>query len=469
MIRLLRRPMTLWLIAAQLALFAYAWRHMDLLGDTFWYIATGRYVLSHHAFPTDELFSYAAVRGPWFVNMPLSEPLFAWVADRFGVVALMGMCTAALGLALGLLWLPHSKGGVYRIGTWALAVLAIYAQRADLSARSQALADVAFAVLLLCMFRIRDGERVPRWIPLLLGAVWVNVHPSFLLGVLVPFGFALALRIGPASLRPRLGPLTLFGGLVAIGGLCNPYGYRLILEFVRMMTAESSTTFDLFRSPDFRSPEVVAWLFVGVMTLGLCLRSDSSDAGVAEALLLLALVTATCVSRRYVELLCLCEIVIGGRLLRAVGWMRGDPPGAWWWVPLYAAPLGLIAYSFSIPKNPWQNVPVEAAQFIEDNHLPDNVMNVLHWGGYLDYAWGGRRRIFLDGRSTQYENGVLGDATKLFYVEEGWGEPLDTYFVNTVLWENGSALDHALSQDPDWSVAYRKGIAVVYVRKKLAQ
>jgi hypothetical protein len=92
-------------------------------------------------------------------------------------------------------------------------------------------------------------------------------------------------------------------------------------------------------------------------------------------------------------------------------------------------------------------------------------MNILHWGGYLDYAWRGRRRIFIDGRTTQFENGVLTDHGRFANLAPGARDILDAYLVNTVLWESGSPVDAALAHDPGWREVYRKGIAVVYVRK----
>lgn len=458
--------MVAWQFCAVLSLFAYGWKHMDLLGDAFWYIATGRYVLAHRAFPPDELFSYTGVRGPWFVNMPLSEPLFAWVTDHLGVRALLAISTVAFGSALTLFWLPHSKGGFARLLTWPLVVFAIYLQRDDLSARSQTFADVAIAVLFLCIFRLRDGKRVARWVPFLLGALWINIHPSVLVGVLVPLGFALALKIGTKGARPHLGPLVFFSALVALGTLVNPYGHKLVLEILRFLTAESTTGIDLFRSPDFRSPEVVIALLLGVMTMLVCLRTASPHVGAPEALVMLAMIAATCVGRRYVTILIDYEIVLVGRLLQSLSWTRTDPRPRWLF-PMFSLPVGLCIFSLHERKDPWQHMPVEAAQFIEENKLPDNVLNMLHWGGYLDYAWAGHRRIFIDGRTTQFENGVLTDYGKLVTLRPGCRDILDVYLVNTVLWERGSPLDMALSQDPDWSPVFRKGFAVVYVRNKV--
>ncbi len=282
--------MIAWQALAIVSLLAYGWSQMDVLGDGFWYIATGRYVLAHRAFPPDELFSYSGVRGPWFVNMPISEPLFAWVTDHLGIRALLAMCTAVLGTALTVYWLPHSKGLRARLVTWPLVVFAIYVERGDLQARSQTLSYLGFAIVLLCMFRLRDGKHVSRWVPLLLGVVWVNVHPSFLLGVFVPVGFALALRVGPLDVRPALTPLLVFAALMALGGFVNPYGHRLLLEFLRFMTAESTTAIDLFQSPDFRLPEISLALLLGAGTVFWCLRSGSRQARYVTLLVLFDIV-----------------------------------------------------------------------------------------------------------------------------------------------------------------------------------
>src|SRR4029077_9226896 len=100
------------LVLAVLGIAGYAWSQMDLLGDAFWYIATGRWELAHHAFPNDELFAYTAPHGPWFVNMPISEPLFAWITDRLGLHAVILFCTVTFSAAWSLLWLQHARGGV---------------------------------------------------------------------------------------------------------------------------------------------------------------------------------------------------------------------------------------------------------------------------------------------------------------------------------------------------------------------
>jgi hypothetical protein len=292
----------------------------------------------------------------------------------------------------------------------------------------------------------------------LLGAVWMNIHPSVFVAAIVPVGFGAALWIAGRPARAAA-PYFVFAALAMVGMLVNPYGARLPLEFVRVMGVESTFAVDLFQSPHFAAPEIVAPLLLALVLAALLARRRAP-----EALVMIALVTGTCIARRYVEILVAFELVVVSRMLTRASWaQRAIAPRVW--LALAALPIALAALALRGPKDPFRNVPVEAVRAIDEQNLPDNVMNVLHWGGYLDYVWAGRRRIFMDGRTTQFENGVIGDHTILLNAAPGSRELLDMYLVNTVLWERDTPLDFALARDPAWENVFREGFAVVYVRK----
>lgn len=456
-------------IAGAVGLVALIHAHIDMLGDGFWYVATGRFLLETRSLPLDEPFSYAGVRGPWFANVPLSEVLFAWIDGRLGLRALMLFCALVYGAGLTLVWLEFARTTRARLVTFPLAAFAVFLERADLSVRGQTLANLALAVLFVCLFRLRDGRRVPLYVPVLLGAIWINVHPSVVLGLLIPLGMAAALRLGEPAGRPAIAPFVQFAGLVGVGSLANPYGPRLLGEIARFMGAESTTTIDLFRSPDFRSWDVLVALAIAMGLIAWSLRRASADTGprvgTAEAALTLAMVLATCMSRRYVTVLCAFEVVVLGRLLAGVAWSERPVPPALAVAPA-ALCLALSGYALSRPRDPFQHMPVAAAAFVDQHGLADNVLNPLHWGGYLDYRWGPHRRVFIDGRTTQFENGVLSDHALLQAVGPGAREALDVYLVNTIVWERGSPLDQALAGDPAWQRVFEQGFSVVYTRKK---
>src|ERR1022692_1453089 len=67
-------------------------------GDTFWHLATGRWIIQHAAVPATDPFSFTFVGRPWVAHEWLSEVAMAgaWLAGGWGGLMLL------VGLALGL-------------------------------------------------------------------------------------------------------------------------------------------------------------------------------------------------------------------------------------------------------------------------------------------------------------------------------------------------------------------------------
>ncbi len=457
-----RGCLALWVVA----LFAATWRNMDLLGDSFWSVATGQWLLAHRRLPVEDPFSYTAER-PWIVHMPLSQVLFATVMQRFGAMGLVLFGSLLFTGALLLLWLPHARGIAARMGVWPLVLWLVIEQADDLCVRGQVFGDLGYAVLLLLLFRIRDGRAVHGAMAIALGCLWINLHASVFLAVVMPVAFGAAVLAAPATRRPSLGPWIRFSALAAAGTLINPYGIRLVGDLVTLMGASSTHRIDLFRPPDFASPRT--WLTLALVAgmMIASLRSRTPEAGVPEALMLGALLLAGCAARRYEPLGLGFSIVVLGRMLCR----RLSPDAPWGRAFARPARLGMAALAAAlsfrdvrVDKDPWRDVPVVEARLIDELGLPDRVANIYPWGGYLDYVWAGHRKVFIDGRNQLFDRRVFDDSVRLASLD-GWEAILDEYGVNTVLWERGSPLDRALATRPDWVQVRRGRIAVVYVRK----
>jgi hypothetical protein len=450
-------------LLAMAALFALAWRYMDLLGDSFWSVATGRWILEHGRLPTTDPFSFTANRA-WIVHMPLSQLAFAWVASAFGMLGLELVGTLVFTLALLILWLPHARSLTARLCTWPLLLGWVLVQANDLCVRGQLFGDLGFAVLLLLVFRLRDGQRVHPLLGLLLGACWINLHASVFLLVVVPLGWAAALVLLPPKSRPPLAPYSWLAASGALGMLINPYHFRLVGDLGRLLSSPATRSIDLFRPPDFGSPGT--WLAIAVMVTAAwwCAKSRDAAGGVPEALLLLLWLVAAATGRRYLPLGFGMAIAVIGRLATA-RW----PASAEWHRPAQLAlgvtSAGVAFWGLGTDKDPWRDVPLVEARLVEARALPDRVANLYHWGGYLDYAWNGRRKVFVDGRNQLFENGAFEAASQLGRLEN-WQAILDRYGINTVLWERGSALDAALLVSGEWLEVHRGRIAVLYVRRR---
>jgi hypothetical protein len=123
------------------------------------------------------------------------------------------------------------------------------------------------------------------------------------------------------------------------------------------------------------------------------------------------------------------------------------------------------AVMLSERRDPFRDVPVLATSAVERLDLPDRVLNPYHWGGYLEWAWAGRRKVFIDGRNQLFSNGVFDDSRAIASVAPQTATLLDIYEIGTVLWEAGTPLDDALAQDPRGRAVRRDHLAVVYVRR----
>lgn len=456
------------LLLMGVALFALTWRSMDLLGDSFWSVATGRLILDQRALPETDPFSFTAT-GPWTVHMPLSQVAFAWTERLSGTLGLELFGTLVLVAALLLLWLPHARTDASRLIVWIGLCGLVWIQSDDLCVRGQLFGDLAFACVLLLCSRIRmHGAGSRLWfggLGLALGCLWVNLHASVLLGVVLPMVWGVAVALLDARCRREAGALVMLGSFIALGSLVNPYGPRLPLDLLRLLFSSSTRRIDLFLPPDFSAPSTLLAFCSIAMVLVLRLASRERKERLAEAAILALLGLAGALGRRYLPLAVAAALVELGILVNA--WRASSRLVTVLYVSACAVSTWMAFSCLAEDKDPWRDAPVDEAAFIEQEKLPDRVANMYHFGGYLDYAWNGRRKVFIDGRNQLFEGRVF-DAHSMLARGQGWEKVLDEYGINTVLWERGSRLNYLLAHSQDWVLIARGRIAVVYVRRDRA-
>ena len=461
------------LSALLLLLGALVYRNMDLLADSFWYIATGRYVVQGGHFPAVDPFSFAAVRTPWIVHMPGSVVLFAWLDQHFGLRSILYVATAVQTAALAVLWLSSGRSLTNRLLLAPLIAFSVYLQRDDLCARGQVFGDMLFVLLILLAARWRDGAPVRWWLAPLIGAAWINLHSSFPLGVLVPLVVAAGLLFDPPKQRPALLPLVSFAGLFALGTLLNPYGLGLVRDVLTLASHPTTVSQKLFLPPDFSRADTLGAFAMGTAALLGCIGQRQGNA--SRALLLVAFLCAAAAGLRYLPLLAYVSISMLGPALEPVaqrisngfGARFRSSPAAYW----AASAVGLLAAAAALwgaasglrrPKEVYAQVPIDAARYARE-HAQPNVLNDYHWGGFLLYVWQGQPKVFIDGRSYLYFNGVFEDAQRLSAVMPGSEQLLDIYELRSALLERGSPLAVALEQS-GWNKVFQDRLAVVLER-----
>ena len=219
-------PMLLGAAAFLLALVSGAAR---LDSDTYWQIATGRWIIVHGYVPTHDIFSFTMHGARWVVQEWGEEVLAALVYSMAGWSGLVLL--AAFSFALTIAYL--SRFLLSRMepshAVW-LAILAGCMMFNYMVARPHELAWPLTALWVGVLIESNEGNRAPPWWLLGVMLLWANLHASFILGL------ALAVVIGIEAVvnakdgwKPKA---RRWGAFIAAAfgcALLNPQGWRLNL------------------------------------------------------------------------------------------------------------------------------------------------------------------------------------------------------------------------------------------------
>ncbi len=157
-------------------------------GDVSWHIATGRWILQHHAIPHTDPFSFTWAGKPWMPIEWLSEVLYASAYRLAGYSGVAALVTAAL-IALHAVVYLNARRWV-RVAL--LPIVAMdFALIPMLSARPHVLTWPLLALWTWLMLRAREQGRAPPLVAALLMTLWANMHGGFVFGLAIAaaFGF----------------------------------------------------------------------------------------------------------------------------------------------------------------------------------------------------------------------------------------------------------------------------------------
>lgn len=464
-------------LAAFLALAGLAWHQMAILGDGFWTIAIGRWVLAHRALPTSDPFAFASVPGPWTVVSSGACVLFAGIVRAVGERGLMVVAALVEGFAVWLLWSRAARTQFARIVLLPVGLFFIQVDAQDLSARGQVFGDLAIVLLFFVLAALRDGGRPGLWLPVtaLLACVWGNLHLSFVSALFLPTTCGVLVALEPRSSRPPLWPFFAASGLALAAACVNPYGPAYLRLALGTAFDPSTQNIDLFRSPDFHD---VSWLIGPALAIAVIVargRDARDRMRLPEQAFVLLFLVAACGSRRFATTLVAAEIAVAGPTLDRWRGERLAPllRHATWAVAGLATCAG--ALWMGLGNDPFGDAPVAAASVAREaqriraaaGDAYHNVVEPLHWGGYFAYAWMGDPRYFIDGRDhlRLFGNGAFEDEATLWRGGTASLEVLDAYQAGVVVWPRNEPLDRLLRADPAWQLVHADAIAVTYVRR----
>jgi tetratricopeptide (TPR) repeat protein len=406
--------------------------------DVWWQLASGRWMWEHGSILRQEAFSYTASGTPW--SYPAGgEILFYWLY-RLGGLALLSLLTPLACLFIALLLIR--RGGTLR--AWSVVIAApLIAWRANV--RADMFTTVFAAIFLAILWENHRGEKESRWLWILppLMAIWVNLHPGFLLGLALMAMFTLR--------HPRR--LLACTGVAVLATLANPFGWHVyswlgtligLLPLPQTMQswlgtgghpATGAFIGEFSQTPvslpilsgafRLRDPDSALW-WLAAMALAAIAVGFFRGRGWGP-LLLICTAAAALAASRFQAVFAIATVLLAPDLLAGESRKKNnsalqEEPGSSAEVARLLAVLTPLAAllllvfvavriadlatnrhymthgdiaSFGAGVSGW--FPERAAKFVRDHHLPREMYNDYNSGGYDTWSMAPDYPVFIDG------------------------------------------------------------------------
>lgn len=474
------RDSTGWRVAAavSLGLVAALWSTPPLHDpDIFWHIKAGSWFLERGRILDHDIFAFTNADQEWTNHSWLLQPVLAFVHSRAGFVG-VNVLFQVIAIAAALVMYLSTTG---TLGVRLLfAGTAIGISSLSWNTRPQLLGTSLFIVLLCALRSLRTRRR--GWVPIFSVLIlWANVHPSFLLGILIvvlqatwdftsagkPSGrgydsswkwqcFAAILG---AALVPFATPhgSDLMGAVVAT--LVHPFVQTRVSEWMSLL-------------------EHPGWLLIAclvlLVTAELLLDRDDRYGRFDLVVLLLLFAMAVAAWRHFAVFCSYCAVMGGARLGRLNTKWLGAPTSTQFTglaivliLPLAAFRLlteAPAAYQAKLARIRAVE-PIEAVTALFRTGQPLRIFNDYDFGAYLIFAGSPQSRVFIDGRAEPFSESIVNTYDRIMSAGPGWDRELAHWEVDAVVIRPRAALAGALRSTELWSLVYESEEVVAYRRR----
>ena len=423
------------------------------------HLATGRLILDAGV-PSTDPYSFTAHGAAWTVQSWLASVVYAVVEDVAGLAGirlLIGLGTALLAY---LLWrLTEPAGAVVARAALVMPVMVIGSEM--WTERPMLFGFIGLAVVAL----LANGDGKAWWcVPLF--AVWVNVHGSFPLGLVLVGTLLVGRWLDRQSPRRELHVLG-WSVLGVLLGAINPIGPRLLVFPLELLQKSEVLSFiDEWKPADFgdtMTRVLVVQVAVAVV-LGLRLRSFRALLPTAVFFVAALLGSRNVGPASIVALACMAPG------LRGLGSDLGDEPKpVFRTAALVVGALALVVTLGSLltgPQTALDSYPTDAVAWMDAHGYMEPESRVItrdFVGNYLEARYGTDVQVFMDDRYDMFPRPVVDDYIDLVRGNGEWTEIAARWDADAVLWDEDTDLYDRLEAAEDWDVVYRDDTWIVAV------
>ena len=433
--------------------------------DTLWHIRIGEWILTHHAVPRIDTFSFTAAGLPWVAHEWLSEVLLAVAYDWLGWTGVLTLTAAAAGSVIGLVAL-YVRARVRADIAMMLVLLAAACAGPSLLSRPHLLALPLVTVWAIGLIAAREKGAGPPWILLPVMVVWANLHGGFLVGLVLAGALGVEAMFDPACLwRTSLGRWGSFLLAATAAAALTPHGIDGLFFPFQLMSMRNLYQIMEWKPSDFSQLNGMTVSILVGLYLGLTGRLQLPR---FRTLLLIGLVFVT---MRHVRNAQLFGILGPLLIVDALGRI-GDRPIALTFgvpdkIPVWLAGAALavsltIRYAMPIERVDEGTYPSTALASVPAELRGRPVFNDYGFGGALIFSG---VRPFIDGRADLYGDAFIDEYLSVVHLKTNrLDHLLCQYSIEWTLFGPESVVPALLDRTPGWRRLYGDRIAVVHVR-----
>ncbi|WP_211451614.1 hypothetical protein [Collimonas antrihumi] len=427
--------------------------------DYFWHLKTGEYIVSRHALPAGDIFSFTRFGQPWVLHEWLFEVvlygMFAWLGP-LGVKLLT--VTFAMS-ALGLVFVLTRRIGQSTSAASVLMLVALVPFVVGISPRPQLVTYTCFAIFLFVLLshKYYNAGRSLLLLPFLM-IIWVNAHGGYVIGIALISLFTacewISYWIGPVRAhqqKQRLVWLTQVTCATTLASLINPGFLAHWLYPFQVLGMAANERIQEWQSPNFHDFGPKAYLAL-VLLFILSYTFASRKPDVTEILIPSFFLVIGFLAARHIPVAVLAvtpfiALALSRGTIAAIsrGWLRSSL-ATWcvkWlsskelgqgefvlnWIVLAILITSLVAYAPTFHSKDKEKanevLPVNAASFVAANGITGNMFNNYGEGGYLIYRLSPALKVFIDGRADMYGDKFFTDFLDIYEGKANWKEKFD--------------------------------------------
>jgi len=372
--------------------------------DSFWHLATGRWIVEHRALPLTDPFSVASDRVPWINGEWLFEVVLHGLETVGGLVALSWFRAVVAALIFTIAFLFAVRDDAEPAVAIALACAAFAASMPTLTARPSAIAALLVPIAIVLARR----ERVVLYA--LLTILWINVHPSALLAPVIWF----TARAGARAWRA----VAVATAVQTAALLVNPFGWNAIIAPLRLLSWVRSGEFvnvEWVASTPLNSP-----LFFILIAIGLIVFATAADRHAhVSRIALFVILGALAVEHVRNQGLFLAAYPL--LVAPAVRRERVRPALAYAAAAIVVAFVAITSEHSLGPQT--SRFPIRSVARLKATGLKGNVYNPDQFGGYLIWSFYPERRTLTDGRN-ELQHTFIAEYAHARLDERAWRELL---------------------------------------------